>query len=427
MTVSSEMSFSLSRPRSTLRSMSIAASSKVRFAGKLLIRRLAVGELFKFRLGHRPELHLDGAGPQVTVGEPVRGAVDVHRDAIGVGREHPALHDSLRARLDPDKPPGRPPPVPRLGQRAVHARRGNLKGVRDVAHHVGRVERGRHLAADQGRVVEADTVVAVDHHAQQPPPTGDGRPDRFQVHSGGGHYRPDQAGQAPVVHRAGDGAGATGHHDLLVSEPSATLALIFAGPAYRPRQLHAAMDTERRRTRRSGSRHHYMACLEPMLRRRQLLAASTTTLPLFLALSACAGPDPLAGPPPLSADVRALLAAVAAEQQLTFLYKRTMAVYSALAPALGTLLAEHQAHLAQLRARIIEPPGKTVPAAAPPRQPIAGTPAAALTRLRTAEQAAITAQLRRLAGASPSLAQLYASIAASEATHVTELDSRLHG
>ena len=169
-----------------------------------------------------------------------------------------------------------------------------------------------------------------------------------------------------------------------------------------------------------------MACLEPMLRRRQLLAASTTTLPLFLALSACAGPDPLAGPPPLSADVRALLAAVAAEQQLTFLYKRTMAVYSALAPALGTLLAEHQAHLAQLRARIIEPPGKTVPVAAPARRPIAGTPAAALARQRTAEQAAITAQLRRLAGASPSLAQLYASIAASEATHVTALDSQLH-
>jgi len=118
---------------------------------------------------------------------------------------------------------------------------------------------------------------------------------------------------------------------------------------------------------------------------------------------------------------------VTAEQQLIYLYKKTMRVYSALTPALGTLLAEHQAHLAQLRARIIEPPGKTVPVAAPARRPIAGTPAAALARLRTAEQAAIAAQLRRLAGASPSLAQLYASIAASEATHVTELDSRLHG
>src|SRR5262249_56496466 len=108
------------------------------------------------------------------------------------------------------------------GQGTVDARRGNLKGVRDVAHHVGRVERGRYLAADQGRVIEGDTVVAVHHHAQQPSSSGDGRPDRFQVHSGGGHYRPDQAGQPPVVRRAGDGAGATGHHDLLRSEPTAT-------------------------------------------------------------------------------------------------------------------------------------------------------------------------------------------------------------
>ena len=153
-----------------------------------------------------------------------------------------------------------------------------------------------------------------------------------------------------------------------------------------------------------------------------MLAASTTTLPLFLALSACGGPDPLAGPPPLSADVRALLRTVTAEQNLISLYKRTLASYSVLAPVLTPLLAEHEAHLAQLRARIIEPPGKSVPAKVTSRPPIPGTRAAALAQLRAAEQAASTAQLRRLAGASPALAQLYASIAASEATHVTVLD-----
>jgi hypothetical protein len=158
-----------------------------------------------------------------------------------------------------------------------------------------------------------------------------------------------------------------------------------------------------------------------MLRRRQLLAASATTLPLFAALSACAGPDPLNGPPPLSADVRALLRAVTAEQNLIWIYKRTMASYSAVAPALGTLLAEHQAHLAQLRARIVEPPGKSVPGTVTSKPAVPGTPATALAQLRAAEQSAATAQLRRLAGASPSLAQLYASIAASEATHVTAL------
>ncbi len=101
-----------------------------------------------------------------------------------------------------------------------------------------------------------------------------------------------------------------------------------------------------------------------------------------------------------------------------------MATYSALAPALTTLLTEHQAHLAELRARIIEPPGKHVPSTVTSKPPIPDTPAAALAQLRTAEQAASTAQLRRLTGASPSLAQLYASIAASEATHVTVLDHR---
>lgn len=155
-----------------------------------------------------------------------------------------------------------------------------------------------------------------------------------------------------------------------------------------------------------------------------MLAASTTTVPVFLALTACAGPNPLAGPPPLSADVRALFEAVTAEQNLISLYKRTMAAYSALGPALTVLLAEHEAHLAQLRGRIIEPPGKTVPRTVTAKPPIPGTRSAALGQLRAAEQAATTAQLRRLAGASPSLAQLYASIAASEATHVSVLGSR---
>jgi hypothetical protein len=158
-----------------------------------------------------------------------------------------------------------------------------------------------------------------------------------------------------------------------------------------------------------------------MLRRRQLLAASATTLPLFAALTACAGPDPLSGPPPLSADVRVLLDAVTAEQNLIWIYNRTMASYSALAPTLTALVAEHRAHLVQLRAMIVEPPGRPVPGTVTSKPAVPGTRSAALAQLRTAEQSASTAQLRRLAGASPALAQLYASIAASEATHVTVL------
>ena len=156
-----------------------------------------------------------------------------------------------------------------------------------------------------------------------------------------------------------------------------------------------------------------------------MLAASPTTLPLFLALSACKGPAVLSGPPPLSASTQTLLHAVTAELNLIWIYNKTMAEYSALGPTLAPLLAEHQAHLARLRARIIEPPGKRTPNAATARPAISPTEQGALTQLRTAEQAAVATQLGRLAGATPSLAQLYASIATSEATHVTALASRI--
>ncbi len=47
-----------------------------------------------------------------------------------------------------------------------------------------------------------------------------------------------------------------------------------------------------------------------------------------------------------------------AELNLIWIYNKTMAEYSGLRPTLAPLLAEHQAHLARLRARVIEPPGK---------------------------------------------------------------------
>ncbi len=156
-----------------------------------------------------------------------------------------------------------------------------------------------------------------------------------------------------------------------------------------------------------------------MLPRRQVLAASATMLPLFIALSACAGhPNPLEGPPPLSADVRRLLDAATAEQDLVNLYKKTIAAYSPLAPVLSPLLAEHEVHLRQITALIIERPGRSLQVRPARRPAIAGTRAAAIGQLQAAEQAAITTQLRRLTSAPPSQAQLFASIAASEATHV---------
>jgi hypothetical protein len=163
-----------------------------------------------------------------------------------------------------------------------------------------------------------------------------------------------------------------------------------------------------------------MACLETMLSRRQLLAASPT-LPLFLTLSGCKGPAVLNAPPHLSQQTQVLLHAVAAEQNLIWIYAKVMSVYSGLAATLAPLRAEHEAHLAELRARVVEPPGKQVPATVTERPAVGATQAAALAQLRAAEQAAVTAQVNRLAAAPASLAQLYASIAACESTHVSVL------
>jgi hypothetical protein len=104
-----------------------------------------------------------------------------------------------------------------------------------------------------------------------------------------------------------------------------------------------------------------------------------------------------------------------------------MAGYSALRPALAPLLAEHQAHLAQLAARVIEPAGKKATGAVTARPALAASADGALAQLRAAELAAVGRLLGRgqLGSASPSLAQLYASVAASEATHVTTLTSRI--
>jgi hypothetical protein len=161
-----------------------------------------------------------------------------------------------------------------------------------------------------------------------------------------------------------------------------------------------------------------------MLSRRQLLAASPTALPLFLALSACKGPAVLAAPPTVSHETHTVLHAVTAELNLIWIYDKTIAAYSGLEPALAPLRAEHQAHLAELRGRVIEPAGQQVPQTVTSKPAIAATRTGALAQLAAAEQAAVRTLMSRLGGASPSLAQLYASIAASEATHASVLGAK---
>ena len=162
-----------------------------------------------------------------------------------------------------------------------------------------------------------------------------------------------------------------------------------------------------------------------------MLAASAAALPALLATAGCrssdafAGPDPLAGRPTPSPDVITLQAVIAAERAMIALYQA--AVNKELRPAdeIRGLLAQHRQHLGQLQARLVLPPGVPTASASPGSSP-STSPGRALgrvsiARLRAAESASAADLVRRLATVPPALAQLFASIAASDATHAVAL------
>jgi Ferritin-like domain len=187
----------------------------------------------------------------------------------------------------------------------------------------------------------------------------------------------------------------------------------------------------------------------PDLSRRALLTASAAALPLLL--TACRGIQVLGTPPPPPADVRTLQSAIAAEEAMIARYAaalkqlapdsvqyRDLAGEMAAYTSARAVQAEHVAHLAQLKSRLIEPPGTRPSAHPPPANPTATpspTPSPSTTsssptatgergvlgELELAEQDASDRLIAELGGLPPSLAQLFASIAASEATHVEYL------
>ncbi|HEY2305600.1 MAG TPA: hypothetical protein VGI05_06955 [Streptosporangiaceae bacterium] len=153
--------------------------------------------------------------------------------------------------------------------------------------------------------------------------------------------------------------------------------------------------------------------------RRRVLTAAAAVLPLVAA--GCKGIAALGTPPKAAPDVTVATDAVAVETQLIARYQAVLAANPTLAPALRPLLGQHHEHLTRLHARLIVPAGgqplPTPRATAHRTAQVPGTPAAALGYLRDAEDAASGALLAHLATAPPSLAQLLASISASEATH----------
>jgi hypothetical protein len=163
--------------------------------------------------------------------------------------------------------------------------------------------------------------------------------------------------------------------------------------------------------------------------RRRVLLASAAALPLLLGAAGCrssdvfTGPDPLAGRPPLGHDVLTLQAVIAAEENMIDLYQLAISGDSGTTRTrtLRSLLAQHQQHLVQLKARLIVPPGASATPSPSSASPSPRASTVSITRLRAAERASAADLIRRLATAPPALAQLLASIAASDATHATAL------
>jgi hypothetical protein len=173
--------------------------------------------------------------------------------------------------------------------------------------------------------------------------------------------------------------------------------------------------------------------------RRALLIASVAALPALL--SACRGIQSLGAPPPPSADVRKLRAAIEQEARLVASYAAAAAAGSSAGPAgsqqataaLAAVLAEHRQHLARLKSRLIEPAAAKSadtalgPAGANGRAGQSDGVSPTIDQLEQAEQAASDWLIAQLAGLPPTLAQLFASIAASEATHVPYLQAARRG
>jgi hypothetical protein len=164
-----------------------------------------------------------------------------------------------------------------------------------------------------------------------------------------------------------------------------------------------------------------------------VLAASAAALPVLLATAGCrssdlfAGPDPLAGPPGLSPDVITLQAVIAAEQAMITLYQAVVGTGQRATDQppgqnglLEGLLAQHRQHLTQLQARLVRPGGPG-PQASSSSSPAAVHQRVTTAALRAAESASAARLVRQLVTVEPAMAQLLASIAASDATHAVAL------
>ena len=154
------------------------------------------------------------------------------------------------------------------------------------------------------------------------------------------------------------------------------------------------------------------------LHRRGLLQAGLLLPALLPGVAACT--DPVLPEPPPDPDVPRREAAAARERALLTAYDAAIAAAPRLAVRLRALRAEHAEHLAALTPGVPPPP----PDGAPPRAREKRTrekSGRVLARLAAQEREAARAHAGAAVDASPRLAQLLASLAASEGSHPVAL------
>lgn len=163
---------------------------------------------------------------------------------------------------------------------------------------------------------------------------------------------------------------------------------------------------------------------EPQPTRRALLGGS-----LALTLAACTPPGE---PEPPGPDVVLVGRAVAGEQALLAYYHAVLRRHPGMEAQVGPILSDHRAHLRALRAQVSPTPAVLPTSPSPPAAPTSAGPgrarspspprvpageAEAAAALAERECSAAAARVEDLSGAPPFLAQLLASIGASEAAH----------
>lgn len=155
-------------------------------------------------------------------------------------------------------------------------------------------------------------------------------------------------------------------------------------------------------------------------------AALTAAVAVPLLLAGChpvAALGPLPEPAP---DVVTLSHAIAAEELMVARYQAALGApvsQGRVLAVIRALLRDHQAHLDQLRRRLILPPrlATASPGPSPSPPPVPAGRGRLLADLTAAERAASARLARQLLDVPPALAQLMASIGASEAAHAVVL------